>query len=228
MPGGYGIEKRPTVWQMGKTWKTIWKQSWTGSKWQKNGSKTEKHGKLPRRSIFGPFLAPVQLWVVFHLFFRLFSICFSIFPHFGLLATSRPYQPGMIPSEGRKKKGTPQKKESEDAMGGGKKRGVENLTNDTPSQKGVLDPPSYGSFSTPLRCQCSVFPVQKSTTEQTKSSFGGVQKFSGERVLWYVSSPHTFCTPPYHGPKEAVMPGLLVRHVYFSGAFSGPKQVVQC
>ena len=37
--------------------------------------------------------------------------------------------------------------------GGGKKRGEEN--------KGVLDTPSYGTFSTPLRCQCSVFLVQK-------------------------------------------------------------------
>ena len=59
-----------------------------------------------------------------------------------------------------------------------------------PSQNGVLDPPpSYGTSSTPLRCQCSVFPVQKSTTEQTRCSFGGVPKSSGERVLWYVVLP---------------------------------------
>ena len=70
--------------------------------------------------------------------------------------------------------------------------------NDTPSQKGVLDPPSYGTFSTPLRCQCSVFPVQKSTTEQTRSSFGGVQNFSGERVLWYVSPPPPIRFAPPH------------------------------
>ena len=79
---------------------------------------------------------------------------------------------------------------------------MENLTNDTPPQKG-FGPPSYGTFSTPLTCQCSVFPVQKSTTEQTRRSFGGVQKFSGERVLWYVfHPPNTFCTPPYHGPRD--------------------------
>ena len=57
-------------------------------------------------------------------------------------------------------------------------------------------PPSYGTFSTPLRCQGSVFPVQKSTTEQTRSSSGGVQKFSGERVLWYVFLPAYVLHPP--------------------------------
>ena len=85
--------------------------------------------------------------------------------------------------------------------GAGKKRGEENLTNDTLPKRGFGHPPSYGMFSTPLRCQCSVFPVQESTTEQNRSSFGGIQKFSGERVLWYVFLPHTFCTPPYHGPS---------------------------
>ena len=62
-----------------------------------------------------------------------------------------------------------------------------------PSQKGVLDPPPRAvRFPHPVRCQCSVFPVQKATTEQTRSSFGGVQQFSGERVLWHVFLPHTF------------------------------------
>ena len=75
---------------------------------------------------------------------------------------------------------------------------MENLTNDTPLPKGVLDPPSYGTFSTPLRCHCSVFPVHKSMTEQTRSSFGGVQKFSGERVPWYVFlPPYVFIFPVF-------------------------------
>ena len=81
---------------------------------------------------------------------------------------------------------------------GGETRGGRKTSRMTPP-KG-FGPPLYGTFSIPLRCQCSVFPVQKSTTEQTKSSFGGVQKFSGESVLWYVFLPGTFCTPPYHGP----------------------------
>ena len=85
--------------------------------------------------------------------------------------------------------------------GGGKKRGVENLTNDTPPKKGFWTPPLV-TFSTPLRCQCSFFfPVQKSTTERTRSSFGGVQKFPGERVLWYVFLPPYFLHPPISRPN---------------------------
>ena len=85
--------------------------------------------------------------------------------------------------------------------GGGKKKGVENLTNDTPPKKGFWTPPSYSTFSTPLGCQCSVFPVQNSTTEQTRSSFGGVQKFSGERVLRYVFLPPYVLHPPISRPN---------------------------
>ena len=75
-----------------------------------------------------------------------------------------------------------------------KRRGVENLTNDTPPKKGFWTAPRTVRFLPP---QVSVlyFPVQKSTTEQTRISFGGVQKFSRERVLWYVFAPPP--PPPY-------------------------------
>ena len=90
---------------------------------------------------------------------------------------------------------------SEDAIGGGKKRGEENLTNDTPPERG-FGPPSYCTFSTPLGCRCSVFPVRKSTPEQTRSSFGGSRIFREGALSDTLSSPHTFCTPPYHGPMR--------------------------
>ena len=89
--------------------------------------------------------------------------------------------------------------------GGWKKEGGGKPHERHPSQKRVLDPPSYGTFSTPLRCQCSVFPVQKSTTEQTRSSFGGVQKFSGERVLWYVFLPPYVLHPPISRPNMRIL-----------------------
>ena len=38
---------------------------------------------------------------------------------------------------------------SEDAMGGGKRRGVENLTNDTPPKKGFWTPPRTVRFPPP-------------------------------------------------------------------------------
>ena len=81
---------------------------------------------------------------------------------------------------------------------------MENLTNDTPPKKGFWTPPSYGTLSTPLRRQRSVFPVQKSTTEYTRTSFRGVQTFSGERVLWYVFLPPYVLHPPISRPKKGL------------------------
>ena len=63
-------------------------------------------------------------------------------------------------------------------MGGLKKEGG---GMDTPRKKGSC--PSSGSFSTLVGCHCSVFPVQKTTTEQTRSFLGGIQKLSGGCVL---------------------------------------------
>ena len=76
----------------------------------------------------------------------------------------------------------------------------------TPLPKGGFGPPSYGAFSTPLGRRCSVFPVQKSTTEQTRSSFGGGPEFIGRaRSLVRFLAPNTFCTPPpYHGPSGCI------------------------
>ena len=75
--------------------------------------------------------------------------------------------------------------------GGGKKRGVEDLTNDAPPKTGFWTPPRTVRFPPPSGCQCSVFPVQKSTTEQTRSSFGGSKNF---RESAFSS---TFFLPPY-------------------------------
>ena len=74
---------------------------------------------------------------------------------------------------------------------------MENLTNDTPPKRGFGPPLVRYVFQVSVLC----FPVQKSTTEQTRSSFGGVQKHFRESAFsGTFSSPHTFCTPPYHGP----------------------------
>ena len=78
---------------------------------------------------------------------------------------------------------------------------MENLTNDTPPKNGFLDPPSYGTFSTPLRRQRSVFPVQKSTRQsRPEALLEGSKNFRESVFSGTFSSPHTFCTPPYHGP----------------------------
>ena len=86
-------------------------------------------------------------------------------------------------------------------LGGVEKRGGRKTSRMTPLPKRGFGPPSYGTFSTPLECRCSVFPVQKSTAEQTRSSFGGVQNFSGGRVLWYVFLPPYVLHPPISWPN---------------------------
>ena len=94
----------------------------------------------------------------------------------------------------------PQKHYQRTPWGGRKRRGVENLTNGTPPQKGFWTPSRTVRFPPPSGVSALFFPVQKSTTEQTKSSFGGVQKFSGERVLWYVFLPPYVLHPPISRP----------------------------
>ena len=84
-----------------------------------------------------------------------------------------------------------------------KKRGVENLMNDTPPKKGFWTPPRTVRFPPPSGqvSELCFFCKKKSTTEPTRSCFGGVQKFSGERVLWYVFlPPYILHPPPYRGP----------------------------
>ena len=79
--------------------------------------------------------------------------------------------------------------------GGGKKRGEENLTNDTPPKKGFWTPPSYGTFSTPLKCRCCVFPVQNPRQSGPDALLEGSKNFQESAFSGTFSSPDTFCTP---------------------------------
>ena len=120
-------------------------------------------------------------------------------------------------------------------MGEWKKRGVENLTNDIPTKKGFWSPPRTVRFPPPLRWQCSVFPVQKSTTGQTRSSLkGGIQKFSGERVLWYVFLPPIRFAPHHITPQLNPPPRIRVKQAQCgklaflqqNGAFLGQTNAI--
>ena len=96
----------------------------------------------------------------------------------------------------------PQSSLKASVLTGGKKRGVENLTNDTPPKKEFWTPPRTVRLPPLSGVTALFFPVQKSTTDQTRSSFGGVQKFSGERVLWYVFLPPYPLTQNYYLRKN--------------------------
>ena len=77
---------------------------------------------------------------------------------------------------------------------GGQRRGEENLTKDTPLEKGFGLPFVWY----PLGGDCSV-SLYKAPSEPRLFWREGSNSFGG----WYVSYPHTFCTPPpYHGRKN--------------------------
>ena len=81
-----------------------------------------------------------------------------------------------------------------------KKRGVENLTNDTPPKKG-FGPTSYGTFSTPPSGASALFFLYKNPRQsRPEALLKGPKIFGRARSLVRCLPPHTFCTPPYHGP----------------------------
>ena len=86
--------------------------------------------------------------------------------------------------------------------GGVEKRGGRKTSRTTPLPKRGFGPPLVRYVFHPPQVSVLCFPVQKSTTEQTRSSFGGVQKFSGERVLWYVFLPPYVLHPLISPPKK--------------------------
>ena len=83
--------------------------------------------------------------------------------------------------------------------GGGKRRGEETLTKDTPpAEKGpfvrfVFHPPSVA---------IGLFLLYKSPhLRRPEALLEGFQTFSGGCVLWCVFLPPYVLLPPYHGPK---------------------------
>ena len=84
--------------------------------------------------------------------------------------------------------------------GGGKKRGVENLTNDTPPKKGFWTPPSYGSFSTP---QVSVLCFSSHDRADQNLFWRGPKMFGKARFLVGFPPPIRCAPPPYHGPNSS-------------------------
>ena len=84
-------------------------------------------------------------------------------------------------------------------MGGVEKVGERKTSRKTPIPKRGFGHPFLRYVFHPLRGHCSVFPVQKSTSEQARSSFGGPPNFSGGCVLWCgFPTPIRFAPPPPH------------------------------
>ena len=94
-------------------------------------------------------------------------------------------------------------------MGGGKKREVENLTNDTPPKKGFWTPPRTVRFPLPSGVSALFFLYKNPRQSRPEALLDGVQKVSGERVLWYVFPPPCVLHPPYHGPRKTTFSGSI-------------------
>ena len=84
--------------------------------------------------------------------------------------------------------------------GGGKKRGVENLTNDTPPKKGFWTPPRTVRFPPPSGVSALFFLYKNPRQSRPEALLEGSKNFRESAFSGTFSSPHTFCTPPYHGP----------------------------
>ena len=85
--------------------------------------------------------------------------------------------------------------------GGGKKRGVENLTNDTPPKKGFWTPARTVRFPPPSGVSALFFLYKNPRQSRPEALLEGSKNFRESAFSGTFSSPHTFCTPPYHGPN---------------------------
>ena len=76
----------------------------------------------------------------------------------------------------------------------------------TPLPKTDFGHPSSGTFSIPLRCRWSGFLYRTQDSAHQKPCWRGPQIFLGGALSGTFSSPHTVCTPPYHGPRCQKLP----------------------
>ena len=90
--------------------------------------------------------------------------------------------------------------DSEDAMGGWKKEGGGKPHEWHPSQKGVLDPPRTVRFPPPSRASALFFLYRNPRQSRPEALLEGSKNFRESVFSGTFSTPHTFCTPPYHGP----------------------------
>ena len=87
-------------------------------------------------------------------------------------------------------------------MGGGKKRGVENLTNDTPPRKGFWTTPRMVRFPPPSGVSALFFLYKDPQQSRPEALLEGSKNFRESTFSGSFSSPHTFCTPHITAQKK--------------------------
>ena len=83
-----------------------------------------------------------------------------------------------------------------EGIGGWKKEGCGKPPERQPSQKGVWTPLVRYVFH-PFQVSVLCLSCTRIHDRADQKLFGGVQKFSGERVLWYVFLPPYVVHPPH-------------------------------
>ena len=81
---------------------------------------------------------------------------------------------------------------------------MESLTNDTPPKKGSWTPPRTVRFPPPSGVSALFFLYKKPRQSRPEALLEGSKNFRESAFSGTFSSPHTFCTPPYHGPNIPV------------------------
>ena len=85
---------------------------------------------------------------------------------------------------------------------------MENLTNDTPPKKGFWTPPRTVRFPPPSGVSALFSCTKINDRADQKLFWRGPKIFGRARSLVrFPPPPHTFCTPPYHGPKPVPTTG---------------------
>ena len=75
---------------------------------------------------------------------------------------------------------------------------MENLTNDTPPKKGFSTPPRTVRFPPPSAVSALNFLYKNPRQSRPEALLEGSKNFRESAFSGTFSSPHTFCTPPYH------------------------------
>ena len=82
--------------------------------------------------------------------------------------------------------------------GGGKRRGVENLTNDTSPKKGVGTPPRTVRFPPRSGVSALFFLYKNPRQSRPEALLEGPKNFRESAFSGtFPPPPHMFCTPPY-------------------------------
>ena len=84
--------------------------------------------------------------------------------------------------------------------GVGKKRGEENLTNDTPPKKGFWTPRRTVRFPAASGVSALFFLYKNPRQSRPEALLEGSKNFRERAFSGTFSSLHTFCTAPYHSP----------------------------